>query len=41
MKHEEVKCEMCDKAFLINKTMTQGLRLVVNEHLCLQCSKYF
>lgn len=39
IEHEVVSCIMCDKEFWVNKSIAQGFRIVVDEHLCLQCGK--
>ena len=39
IKHKTVSCTVCEKEFLVNKNITQGLRTAVDEHLCLQCGK--
>ncbi|AHC94135.1 putative zinc finger protein [Lactococcus phage phiL47] len=39
IKHKVVSCTMCEKEFWVNKNIMQGLRIVVDEHLCLQCGK--
>ena len=39
IEHKVVSCTMCEKEFLVNKNIMQGLRTVVDERLCLQCGK--